>query len=133
MNPVFTLSWSSASSTVVWRIRVPSQRHLDPELGAALPLGVDLYAPPNQAHPLVKADQPQATSAPCLGEVEALPVVGDGQLQAVSGRFQGHARLARARMRGDVAQRLLGDAVQTKRNVLRNAIQTVGRSKGDLD
>ena len=85
--------------------------HPDPQLRSALPLCVDPHAPPDQVHPLVEADQPQATSALHLGEIESLPVVGDSELQAVCGAAQGDVRLARARMRGDVAQGLLGDAV----------------------
>ena len=84
-------------------------------------------------HPFVEADQPQTPSAPRLGEIEALPVVCDGQLQASGGASQHDVRLARACMRGDIAQRFLSDAVQTERHVLRNVVKTAGSRKCDLD
>src|SRR5262245_24562606 len=101
------MAWSSASSTVVRRMFLSFQRNLDPQLGSALQLCVDPHAPPNQAHPLVEADQPQAAYPPRLSQIESLPVVGDGQLQAVCGGSQGNLRLTRACMFGDIAQSLL--------------------------
>jgi hypothetical protein len=109
-----------------------AQRNLDLQLGSTLRLCVDPHAPPDQPRPLVQADQPQTTSAPRLGEIEALPVVGNGQFQAGSGASQGDVCLACTRMRGDVAQALLGDAVEAERNVLRNGTKVVGRER-DLD
>jgi hypothetical protein len=117
----------------VWPILLSSQRHLDPQLGATLPLGINPHASPDQAHPLVEANQPQATSAPRLEKIEALSVVGDGQLQAVGSAAQGDACLARARMRDDVAQGLLGNAVQAERNGLRDGLEASGGGERDRD
>ena len=46
---------------------------------------------------------------------------------------QGDVRLARPRMRGGVAQGLLGDAVQAERHVLRDVAQAVGGSERDRE
>ena len=70
---------------------------------------------------------------PRFGEIEPLPIIGDDQLQAFFDGSQGDLRLARARVRSDVAQRFLSDAVQTERNVVGNAVQTLGDRKGYLD
>jgi Bacterial antitoxin of type II TA system, VapB len=67
--------------TVVRRVLSSSQRNLDLQLGSTLPLCVDPHTPPDQTHPLVEADQPQTPSALRLGEIEALPVVGDGHMK----------------------------------------------------
>jgi hypothetical protein len=87
------------------------------------------HAPPDQPPPRVQAAQPQAASAPRRGALEALSVVGAGQLQAGGGALQGHVRLARARMSGDVAQGLLGDAVEAEAHVLRDGPQVVGGAR----
>ena len=70
---------------------------------------------------------------PRFGEIEPLPVIGDDQFQAVISGSQGDLRLARARVRSDVAQRFLSDAVQTERNVLWHTIQTFNSRKCYLD
>ena len=105
---------------------------MDPQLSAALWLRVDPQAPADQAHSLLKANQPEPAPTSLLGEIESAPVVSDDHLHTVRSGSQGDAHLARAGMRGDVAQRLLGDAVQAQRNVRRNGIEAGSGGQRDI-
>ena len=77
--------------------------------------GLDTHMSVRQPRPLVDAPQPKAASVLThVLEIESPSIVGDRQHHLVSGTAQDDNDLVRPCMLRDVAERLLGDSIQTQ-------------------
>jgi hypothetical protein len=86
-----------------------------------------LHAARHQPDALVEADQPEAAAFLRVGEVEALSIVGDSQLDDfVPPRRQGDLNPVRLGVPRRVVERLLRHAIQTQCDVRRDLQPIVG-------
>src|SRR5690349_3502329 len=98
-----------------------SVRDADGNTGAMAGRGVDVDAAAHQTDSLVDTRQAESTAPARGGLVESSSVVGNMQLERVLGRLQRHERPMRSGMSGRVAERLLRNTIDTKRDVVGDA------------
>src|SRR5262245_25602373 len=93
-SPSATTAWSSASSSVARGILGLPQGHDDPKLGPALWLRVDGQAPPDEADPLVEAEQAEPPPGSRLDRIEPATIVHDGEHDVEAGSLHRDLYLA---------------------------------------
>src|SRR4029077_12773170 len=75
---------------------------------------LDADRPSRKLGPLGETHEPQAVASLRIVQIEPMAIIADRNLRVVVPSAESNVRAAGARVRHNVAQRLLGDAVQAK-------------------
>src|SRR5262245_37209182 len=120
LRPSLTTRWSSASSTRGRFTLFSLQGHPGGDHGTVSGAAVDRDLAAEQERSLSHAGKSETDPGAVVRQVETDAIISDRKLQAIADVLQVNFGLGGFGVACDVAQRLLGDAKQTKRGLVRN-------------